>query len=258
MYRSIILGLIGAVVLLMAIEGAYSAAVFFGAFGLLFLVAPKLSRSQKGVVIQSDSLNEKQKPRTRWMLVGGIILFVFILWSGPKLLSLIGLKPGTPLSAGDNQNPADKPKKSERHVEPEGGFSFIPPDGWEMRSIPQSKFKAAIGPPAGGFTPNILVFKELWPGSLDDYINAATESWVQKKANLVKREDFATAEGLEGRRLILENRGDDVLRRQRMYIFAKGETKYVINCTTVAEGADKLDAVFEGCIQTFRLEGPEK
>jgi len=192
-----------------------------------------------------------KKPKTRWLLVIGIVLLFPVWWWVPKLMSLFS--PTVPaLSSGP------KVAKGQRHFEPEGGFSFIPPDGWEMRSIPQSKFKVAIGPPAGGFTPNILLFKELWPGSLDDYINAASESWAQKKANLVKREDFKTAEGLKGRRLVFENRGDDPVRRQTMYVFDKGETKYGVMCTTVAEGADKLDAVFEDCIQTFRLDAPEK
>jgi len=240
----------------MAIEGAYSAAVFFGAFGLLFLVAPKLSRSQKGVVKQSDSLNEKQKPRTRWMLVGGIILFVFILWSGAKLLSLIGLKPGTALSGADNQIPTDKPRKSERHVEPEGGFSFIPPDGWEMRSVPGRKFKAAIGPPTAGFTPNIVVSDELWPGSLDDYIKAGIEVMLQKQPNVkvVKKGDFTTSEGLRGVRITLDNFGKDTTRRQTMYTFARGETKFIVTFTTVAEGSEAFDPVFENTIMTFRID----
>jgi hypothetical protein len=193
-----------------------------------------------------------KKPKTRWLLVIGIVLLIFHFWWLPKLVSLF-----SPTASALSSGP--KGASGKRHVEPEGAFSFIPPDGWEMRSIPQSKFKAAIGPPAGGFTPNIFVLDELWPGSLDDYIKAAIESWGQKKPNIkvVKREDFATAEGLEGRRLILENRGDNAL-RQRMYIFAKGETKYVVMCTTVAEGADKLDGVFEDCILTFRFDDPEK
>jgi hypothetical protein len=197
-------------------------------------------------------MKESKKSKTRWLLVIGIVLLFPVWWWVPKLMSLFS--PTAPaLSSGP------KVANGQRHVEPEGPFSFIPPEGWEMRSIPQSKFKAAIGPPAGGFSPNIVVLDELWPGSLDDYIKAAIESWGQKKPNIkvVKREDFATAEGLEGRRLILENRGDNAL-RQRMYIFPKGETKYVVTCTTVAEGADKLVPVFEDCIKTFRFEEPEK
>jgi len=165
MFRSIILGLLGAVVLLMAIEGAYGAAVFFGAFWLLFLVAPKLSRSQKGVRTQSEYPIEEQKPRTRWLLVIGIILLLSAFGWAPKLLSISGLKL-SPLSEADNQNQSntDKPRKSQRHVETAGGFSFIPPDGWEMRSVPGRKFKAAIGPPTGGFSPNIVVWMSFGPG----------------------------------------------------------------------------------------------
>jgi hypothetical protein len=42
-----ILSLIGAIVLFLALGGAYGAAVFFGVLGLLFFIAPKLSRPKK-------------------------------------------------------------------------------------------------------------------------------------------------------------------------------------------------------------------
>ena len=88
MFRSIILGIIGAMVMLMAIEGAYGPAVFFGAFWLLFLVAPKLSRSQRGVQTHSEYPNAEQKPRTRWLLLIGIILLLSAFGWAPKLLRL--------------------------------------------------------------------------------------------------------------------------------------------------------------------------
>jgi hypothetical protein len=173
------------------------------------------------------------------------------------VLSISGLKPSS-VSEADNQsqNNTDKPRKSQRHVETAGGFSFIPPNAWEMQIVPGRNFKAAIGPPIGGFTPNIVVLDELWPGSLDDYIKAAIDVWPQKQPNIkvLKKGDFATSEGLPGVRITLDNLGKDATRRQNMHVFARGDTKFVIVCTTLAEGADALDAVFEDSVKTFRIE----
>jgi hypothetical protein len=257
MYRSIILGLIGAVTLLMAIEEGYGAGAFWGFLGLLFLVAPKLSRSEKGTGTVLDSGNEKQKPRIKWMLVIGIMLFFSAFSWAPKLLSVFGLNLTAPFSEAGNQSNTDKARKSERHVEPEGGFSFIPPDGWEMRSFPgRFKFKAAIGPPTGGFTPNIAVGDELWPGSLEDYIKASIEVISQKpNIKVTKKGDFTTSEGLRGARITLDNFRKDTTLRQTMYFFARGETKFVVTCSTVAAaGSDDLDAVIENSIKTFRID----
>src|SRR5262249_42430659 len=45
------------------------------------------------------------------------------------------------------------------------------------------------------------------------------------------------------------------LLRQNFYFFDKGKTKFVVTCTALAEGGEKLDPVFEGSRKTFRFGG---
>ena len=44
-----------------------------------------------------------------------------------------------------------------RHTEPEGGFSFCPPDGWRIEQKTGDKYKMVFGTPTNGFTPNINI-----------------------------------------------------------------------------------------------------
>src|SRR6266446_6964448 len=124
-------------------------------------------------------MKEEQKPRTRWLLVIGIILFLSVFWWAPKLLRIV-LGPTAPSNPDAPATNIDKERKAERHVEAEGGFSFIPPAGWEIRSLPGLKYKVLVGPTTVGFTANLNVKDEQYPGSLEDYVKASTESLKQR------------------------------------------------------------------------------
>jgi hypothetical protein len=150
---------------------------------------------------------------------------------------------------------ADQPDEKKRHTETGGGFSFIPPDGWTVKEFPGLKFKIAVGPAAAEFAPNINVVDEADDGKLDDYVkrNVAALQKVFKKGRLVKQEQFKTAAGLESARVIFEHEQQGKLLRQTFYFFDKGKTKFVVTCTALAEGGEKLDPVFEASLKTFRI-----
>ncbi len=170
---------------------------------------------------------------------------------------LIGVVPFVFLTVvfGDeaSRNRAEDPR---RHVEAAGGFSFVPPEDWKIQDIPGMKFKAAIGPSAAGFASNITIVDEQFSGSLDAYVkqNVAVLQKVFKKYNLVQQNDFKTTAGEEGARLVTKNEQQGRLLRQTFYFFGRGDTKFVITCSTLAEGGEKLDPVFETSIKTFRFE----
>jgi hypothetical protein len=152
---------------------------------------------------------------------------------------------------------ADQPEEGRRLTEAAGGFSFVVPPGWEIREFQGLKYKIAVGKPASGFTPNINVQDESFNGSLEEYAQASLASLrrVLKEFRLRKQDDFKTAGGLEGKRLILESEQGGKSLRQTVYLFARGNTKFVITCSVLAEGGEKLDPVFEASMKTFRFEG---
>ena len=156
----------------------------------------------------------------------------------------------------NGQPGVDKDQDARRHVEKTGGFSFVPPEDWKVRDFPGLKYKIVVGPIGAGFASNINVVDETIKGTLDDYVkgNIAVLQSAFKKFRLVKQDDFKTSAGLQGARLIAESEQNDMLLRQTFYFFGTADTKYVITCSTLAEGGEKLDPVFEKSMKTFRFE----
>lgn len=145
-----------------------------------------------------------------------------------------------------------------RHTETAGGFSFIPPEGWKIRDFPGRKFKVVVGPANEGFAPNINIVDESFDGSLEDYVKANLNALpkVLKKYRFIKQDDFVTAAGLKGVRVIVESEQNSRLLRQSFYFFSKKNTKFVITCSASAEEGDKLAPVFDGSMKTFRFAAP--
>ena len=136
-------------------------------------------------------------------------------------------------------------------------FSFTPPEGWEFRDpLPGMKFKAAIGPARAGFASNINVVDEAFNGSLAAYAegNLTAIQKAFKNFRLLKQETFTTTNGEPAVRMVTENEQNGRQLRQTFYFFGKGNTKFVVTCTTLAEGGEKLDPVFEASMKTFRFD----
>jgi hypothetical protein len=173
-------------------------------------------------------------------------------WIGASPLVLLTFTAGCAVRA-----PADAAGDPRRHVEPAGGFSFVPPEGWEVRPIPGLKFKAAFGPTSAGFTPNINVVDESFDGPLDAYVqgNIGAARRAFKQFRLLSQDEFNTSGDLRGARAVGENELNGMVLRQTYYFFAKGDTKFVVTCSAQADGGDKLDRVFEASMKTFRFDG---
>jgi hypothetical protein len=144
----------------------------------------------------------------------------------------------------------------DRHFEPAGGFSFSAPEGWQFREIPGMKYQFAIGPVSNSFSPNINIVDELYNGSLKNYVNANYDTlaklFVQFK--LLKRDGFVTASGIKGERMVTTSLQQNFLLRQTFYFLQGAKGKYfVVTCSTLAEGGEAVDAVFEESIRTFEI-----
>jgi hypothetical protein len=146
--------------------------------------------------------------------------------------------------------------ESRRNVEQIGGFSFVPPEGWDVRTVPGLKYKVVVGPVRDNLPANINIVDEPFKGSLDDYAKATVTAAQArfKKFRVVKEQEFKTAAGLPGVRLITEDEQKDKLLRQTFFIFSAADIIYVATASTVSEGGEKLDPIFEACLKSFRFE----
>lgn len=158
----------------------------------------------------------------------------------------------------ENGKEAARAEERRRHTEAAGGFSFIPPEGWQVRDFPGRKFKIVVGPAAAGFAANINIVDESFDGSLEDYVKANLNALPKafKKYRLLKQESFVTAVGLPGARAIVEDEQNNRLLRQAFYFFSKKNTKFTITCSALAEEGDEFAPVFEASMKTFRFDAP--
>jgi hypothetical protein len=155
-----------------------------------------------------------------------------------------------------NQDPADQGEDSRRHAESGGRFSFIAPAGWRSQVFPGLKYKIVVGPAVAGFAPNINIVDESFTGSLDSYVekNLANLRRVFTKFRLLKQDGFTTTDGLQGARMVVEDEQGGRMLRQSFYFFSRGETKFVVTCSALAESGDELAPVFEATMKTFRFD----
>lgn len=207
----------------------------------------------------------------RWILLGGclsvlVCLFLWITAAGVWIYVLKNSNalentpdsalpsPNLPPDMG-NAGPPGMPVNG-RFVSAQGGFSYVPPEGWMAYHVPGLKYLIVSGPMKIGDAPNINAADEEFAGSLEDYIkvNRANLQLIMEEFRIVKQEEFLTADGLRGSRVVAEVKQLGRNHRQTYYFFENGNKKYIAVCTTKSEGGEQLDPVFEASMKTFRIE----
>jgi hypothetical protein len=145
---------------------------------------------------------------------------------------------------------------TDRHYEPEGGFSYVPPVGWKLVDASALAYKVAVGPETDGFATNLTVVDEPFDGSLDEYVSSAMDGLSQyfDSFQVLSQEEFKPEESAPGVRIVAENVQVGRVLRQRFYLFDGGAKKLVVTCTRLADAAEELDAACEGSLKTFRFE----
>lgn len=144
-----------------------------------------------------------------------------------------------------------------RLTEESGGFSYIPPDGWQIKTFAGMKYLISYGPRANGFTPNINVQDELAPVPLDDYarLNLIQISRMYADFKPLGRTAFVTASGLSGVRLAADGTLMGQHTRQVFYLFpAAGARKIIVVATWLASDGNKYAPAVDASLKTFRLE----
>jgi hypothetical protein len=137
-----------------------------------------------------------------------------------------------------------------------GKFAFDSPPGWTKQPFGGLKHDVVMGPAANGFTPNINIVEERFRGSIDAYVQGSIDSMnrMLQNAQILAQSEFTTTDGLEGRRMTIENDQFGHRLRQTFYFFEQGSQKFVVTCSALAEGGEELDPVFETSMKTFHFE----
>jgi len=143
-----------------------------------------------------------------------------------------------------------------RHYEKEGGFSYVPPEGWEIAEHPQLKYRIFRGASENQFAPSINVVDEHFDGFLESYVDANIEAMrgFVKDFDLVEREEFITNDEVRSIKLTVDGEHYQRLLRQYFYFFNAGEKKYIVTCSALAENAEKYEPLFDTSVKTFRIE----
>jgi hypothetical protein len=143
-----------------------------------------------------------------------------------------------------------------RHVELEGGFSYIPPVGWQVVEFPGEKYKIVAGK-ASTDSYLILTFSdETYAGSLDNYVagNLNGLKSAYKSVNIINQENFKTDNGESAIKIIAENKINGEQLHQTYYIFADNDRKFIITYTRLQGSDEDNDVLIDQCIKTFQVD----
>ena len=172
-------------------------------------------------------------------------------------LALIGCAKTEPVPSS-RQSVAVAQTEPGRHSEPDGGFSYVVPNGWTTRKIAGlTDYQILFGPPGETYVPNVNFQRENDPRTLDDYV--ASNIQGLKDAGL----DFEIAQQpaplktdtqLDGRRLIIDLNDGDQRIRQTFYFICHQPRMYVITASVLHEGCEEFDALFDTLAKSLRPE----
>lgn len=187
------------------------------------------------------------------------VSIILILGLCTVLVANCGSSPTPTPTPQPTNTPAPTPTpedSAERHHEPAGGFSYVPPSGWELVESSRIQYKIAREPGAGDFAGNLNVVDEAFPGPLDEYVEASLHnmSTFFEGYRQISQEEFQPAEGPPGVRVVVENAQQGRVLHQAFYFFSAEQKTFVVACTRLADAGEEFDAVCEQSVKTFRIE----
>jgi hypothetical protein len=153
-------------------------------------------------------------------------------------------------------------QKPQRYTDAAGGFSFAVPQGWQIsETASDAPHKTTYGPRVDGYTPNITVEDDAYPGSLQEYVEAAgkvletnANSIGMKSLQLLEKSAFVTAAGLKGYKLTHTAVVKDIPIIFRRYVFERSNQKQLIFTCTSLTATPEIGAVCDAAMKTVTLE----
>lgn len=155
----------------------------------------------------------------------------------------------------DSFGGSDSDSSDDRHYEEDGGFSLVPPSGWELREFPGLKYKIFTGTPVDGFAPNLNIVDEPFRGSLDEYVrsNIVTLERLLPDFEIISQEDFQLDSDDRAVKLVTTNVQNSLDLEQTFYLIMGHGTGFVITATKVADDDRDFAEDFDASARTFEL-----
>ena len=151
-----------------------------------------------------------------------------------------------------------------RLTDSSGGFSYVPPPGWQIRNYPGIKYKISSAPPMAVFTPTIVVRYDVVPVDLDRYVRGCTAGIMKHLTDpdksyttyhVVSQGAFVTAAGLHGVRLLSDATLFGKSVRQIFYTFpGPSNRKYIATTSWLQADGNKYAAASDEAMKTFTLK----
>lgn len=136
----------------------------------------------------------------------------------------------------------------------QGNFRFTIPDGWASVKLQNTPYQIAAGITIEGFTQNIIVEREEFNGSLQEYLEKAKTLLADQNENIqiTKEEDFSTSRNLKGIKLILENVVETgIAIKQYVYLFKVDFVCFIVSCSVLADEPEEIEEIFDTSMKTF-------
>lgn len=147
--------------------------------------------------------------------------------------------------------------EASRHYDIKGGFSYVPPEGWETFQPPEGLILHVFyGKRVGDFTPSITVTYEKYPGSLESMVDYYIETMrgLLNGFNFLERVQFVTGDKLRGIKLAVDVMPDQRFERQYLYFFEGDVKKYTVICSALPENAEVFEPLYDATVKTFKIE----
>jgi hypothetical protein len=193
------------------------------------------------------------------MKIISILLFIFTSFIGPVnplFNNSIGMNNLFLIdNVGFNQSLSEL-SKADRYYEEEGGFSYIPPDGWTIKEVPGNKYKFVFGPLTGNYSPNINFIPEDYSGSIDRYVDDSLKSLNQifKDAKIISKTTFITDSGNSGFKIIIDNKFNDLLLQQTLFLIDGGNKKFAITYSRLRDKGKEFDSKVDMTARSFQYD----
>jgi hypothetical protein len=184
--------------------------------------------------------------------VGGALLVSVVLglgWS-PDL----GAQPDAHIQGdGKGDQPiVDSEKSSTRYVEESAGFSYIVPNGWELKEFSGAPFKVAV---KGADV--IYVLHGESNASQEDFAAGNLKDAMRNLEDfkILNREDLTTLQGNTVTKVLMSAKRSGGHIPMYQYFYSRGSDKFVLYCVSESRWQEQeLESLFDTTARSFRFE----
>ncbi|MBC7808277.1 MAG: DcrB-related protein [Akkermansiaceae bacterium] len=136
----------------------------------------------------------------------------------------------------------------------EAGFTLPAPKGWKVTEIAGLKYKVAVGKPANGFAPNIVIVDEAFGGTVNAYaeVNKKNAAKFAPGSKLLSNSAFVTKGGIAGVKLAYNTIQQGKSLRQVFYLVpAKNKRMLAITASSMGKDGLKYDSDVDTAVRNL-------